>query len=66
MGGFSELRMHSVLEEMWNKVEYDLKDPKKNSGQLEECSYSKGVQSGFNGRTYRIYEDRKSVVDPIC
>ena len=39
-GGFSEERMQSVLEEMWNKVEYDLKDPRKMAGQLEECSDS--------------------------
>ena len=37
-GGFSEKRMKSSLEGMWNKVEYNFKDSRKSSGQLEECS----------------------------
>ena len=32
--GFSEERMQSLLKEMWNKVEYALKDPQKSAGQL--------------------------------
>ena len=28
-GGFSEERMHLVLEGMWDKVEYDLNDAQK-------------------------------------
>ena len=40
-GSFSEERIQSVLEGMWNKVDYDLRDSQKNSGQLEECSDSK-------------------------
>ena len=39
-GGFSEERMNSLPEIMWNKVEYDLKDSQKGAGQLEECSDS--------------------------
>ena len=31
-GGFSEERMQSVLEGMWNKVEYDFKDSRKMAG----------------------------------
>ena len=50
-GGVSEYRMQLLLEEIYNKVEYDLKDPKKSAGQLKECSDSKVVQSVFNGRT---------------
>ena len=37
-GGFGQQRMHSMLEGMWNKVEYDLKDSRNMAGQLEECS----------------------------
>ena len=33
-GGFSEERMQSLIEGMWNKVEYDLKDSQKAAGQL--------------------------------
>ena len=33
-GGFSEERMQSLIEGMWNKVEYDLKDSQKVAGQL--------------------------------
>ena len=40
-GGFSEERMQSLLEGMWNKIEYDLKDSQELAGQLEECSDSK-------------------------
>ena len=36
-GSFSEQMMQQVLEGMWNKVEYDLKDSPKMAGQLEEC-----------------------------
>ena len=50
--GFSEERMQSLLEGMWNKVEYDLKDSQKAAGKLEECSYSKGMQSVLNGRNF--------------
>ena len=53
-GRFSEEKMQSVLEGMWNKVEYYLKDSRKLAGQLEECFDSKGVQSGLNGRTLNI------------
>ena len=42
-GGFSEERMQSVLERMWNKVDYALKDSRKMAGQLEECSDSEGT-----------------------
>ena len=31
-GGFSEERMQSLLEIIWNKVEYALKDSKKAAG----------------------------------
>ena len=30
--------MKSLLEVIWNKVEYALKDSQKTAGQLEECS----------------------------
>ena len=33
-GGFIEERMQSLLEEMWNKVEYALNDSRKEAGQL--------------------------------
>ena len=47
-GGFSEERMQSVIEGMWNKVDYSLKDSRKMAGQLEECSDSKVTQSVLN------------------
>ena len=37
-GGFNEESMQSLLEVMWNKVEYDFRDSLKAAGQLEECS----------------------------
>ena len=40
---------------MWIAVEYALKDSQKMAGQLEECSDSKGVQSGLNGRTFKCH-----------
>ena len=49
-GGFIEESMHLLLEEMWDKVEYALKDSKKPAGRLEECSDSKVMQIVFNGR----------------
>ena len=50
-GGFIEESMQLFLEGMWDKVDYALKDSKKSACQLEECSYSKVMQSVFNGRT---------------
>ena len=50
-GDFIEESMQLLLEGMWDKVEYALKDSKKSAGQLEECSDSKVMQSVFNGRT---------------
>ena len=32
-GGFSEERMQLLLEGMWNKIEYDLKDSQELEGQ---------------------------------
>ena len=52
-GGFSEERMQSLLEGMWNKVEYALKDSRKVAGILEECSDSKVMQSLLNGSTLK-------------
>ena len=49
-GGFIEKSMQLLLEGMWDKVQYALKDPKKSAGQLEECYDSKAMQSVFNGR----------------
>ena len=40
-GGFGEERMQSVIEGIWNKVEYALNELRKMTGQLEECSDSK-------------------------
>ena len=42
-----------MLEVMWNKVEYALKDSRKIAGQLEECSDSKVIQSVLNGQTFK-------------
>ena len=50
-GGFIKERMQLLLEGIWDKVEYDLKDSKISAGQMEECSDSKAMQSVFNGRT---------------
>ena len=52
-GGFSEDRMQSLLEGMWNKVKCDLKDSQKVAGQLEDYSDSKVIQSVFNGSTFK-------------
>ena len=40
-GGFIGESMQLLLEGIWYKVEYALKDSKKSAGQLEEYSYSK-------------------------
>ena len=40
---------------MGNKVEYALKDSQKSAVQLEECYDSKGIQSVFNGRTFKCH-----------
>ena len=53
-GGFIEESMQFLLEGMWDKVEYALKDSKKSAGQLEECYDSKLMQSVFNVRTLDI------------
>ena len=45
--------MQSMLEGMWNKLEYELKNSKKLTGQLEECSYSRVIHSVLNGRTFK-------------
>ena len=45
--------MQSVLEGMWNKVEYALRDSQKIAGQLEECSYSKLIVSVLNGSNFK-------------
>ena len=37
-GGFSEERMQSLLEGMWNTVEYAFTDSQKSASQPEECS----------------------------
>ena len=54
-GGLILERMQSVIEGMWDKVKYALKDLQKLSGQLEECSDSKGVQSGLNISTFKYH-----------
>ena len=54
-GGFIEDRMWSLLEGMWDKVEYALKDSQKSAGQLEECFDSKVMQSVLNGRTFKYH-----------
>ena len=53
--GFSEERMQSLLEGMWNKVEYALKYPRKVAGQPEECSDSKVMQFFFNGSNFNYH-----------
>ena len=45
--------MQSLIELMWNKVEYYLKDSRKLAGQLEECFDSKGMQIELNGRNFK-------------
>ena len=45
--------MQSMIELMWNKIEYDLKDSPKMAGQLEEFSNSKVMKSVLNGRTFK-------------
>ena len=54
-GGFIDEKMQSVIEEIRSKVEYDLNYSRKTAGRLEQCSYSKGVQSGLNGRTFKYH-----------
>ena len=58
-GGFREERVQSLLEEMWNEVEYALKGLRKSAGQLEDCSDSKGMQSVLNGSTLNIFWGRQ-------
>ena len=47
--------MQPMIEGMWNKTEYDLKDSRKIAGQLEECSNSKLMKSVLNGRTFKYH-----------
>ena len=47
--------MKAVLEGMWNKVEYALNELRKMTGQLEECSDSKGMKSVLNGSTFKYH-----------
>ena len=47
--------MQSVLEGIWNNLEYVLKDSQKMAGQLEECSGSKVMETMLNGRTFRCH-----------
>ena len=54
-GGFGEERMQSLLEGMWNKIEYALKDSQKSAGQLEYCSDSKGMKSVLNAGTFKYH-----------
>ena len=51
--GFSEERMNLMLEVIWNKVEYALKDSRKMEGQVEECSDSKGMKIVLIVRTFK-------------
>ena len=44
-----------MLEGMENKVKYDLKNSRKMTGQLEECSDLKVMQIVFNGRTFKYH-----------
>ena len=53
--GFNEERMQSLLEGMWNKIEYDLKDSQELAGQLEECSDSRVMKSLLNRRTFKYH-----------
>ena len=52
-GGFSEERMQSLLETMWNKLEYALRDSQKAAGHFEDFSDLKLIQSVFNGRNFK-------------
>ena len=54
-GGFSGERIKSFIEVMWNKVDRVLKDSLKAAGQLEECSYSKVIQSVLTGRVFKYH-----------
>ena len=45
--------MHSLLEGVCNKVDYDLKDSLKAVGRLEECYDSKGIKIVLNGSTFK-------------
>ena len=54
-GSFSEESMQLLLAGMWNKIQYALKDSKKQAGQLEECSDSKITQSVLNGRNFKYH-----------
>ena len=54
-GSFCEERIQSVLELMWNKLEYALNNSQKMAGQLEECYDSKGMQSVLIGRSFKYY-----------
>ena len=45
--------MQSLLEGMWNKVEYDFKYSRKMASYFEECSYSKVMQSVLNGSNFK-------------
>ena len=54
-GGFSEERMQLVLEGIWDKVEYNLKDSQELAGQLEECSDSRVMKSLLNRRTFKYH-----------
>ena len=47
-GSFSEERMHLVLEVMWNKVYYVLRESLMITEQLEECCDSKVIHSVLN------------------
>ena len=47
-GGFSEEKMQSLIELMWYKAEYTLKNPQEAADQLEYCSDSKLLQSLLN------------------
>ena len=53
--GFSGERMRSLLEGIWNKVEYGLRDSLKSAGLFEECSDPKVMQSVLNGRTFKYH-----------
>ena len=54
-GGFSEERMQSVLEGIWNKLKYDFKDSQKMACRLEYFSDSKGMQSMFIVRYFKYH-----------
>ena len=54
-GCFREERFLLLLEGMWYKVDYTLKDSPKLACQLEDCSDSKVIQSIFNERTFKYH-----------